>query len=178
MGFIPACCDHFEISARWKVRPPTLQSIFTFIAFDEKELLTQTEQSWRCYLYNCMSYTGDITRCVQRRKLLCNCCKICESDWCMLLILAESQSSANSLQLFEVARTVAGCLRPYRVGSNVQIICVWLAGYFFFSVKRQGIVRGRAGLLSLWLIYDVSFSWRNTCQGIGLIQYSFFFLFE
>jgi len=26
-----------------------------------------------------------VTGCVQQEKLLCNCCKIRESDWCMLL---------------------------------------------------------------------------------------------
>jgi len=33
---------------------------------------------------------------VQQKKLLCNCCKIRESDWYMLLILAESKSIHQS----------------------------------------------------------------------------------
>jgi len=34
--------------------------------------------------------------CVQQKKLLCNCCKIRELDWCMLLLLTESKSIHQS----------------------------------------------------------------------------------
>jgi len=41
-------------------------------------------------------HNKNVNGCVQQKKLLCNCCKIREPDWCMLLILTESRSIHQS----------------------------------------------------------------------------------